>query len=511
MNTQERNKRDHYISVAISCVLNGGLILAMIHLITAGPQRDPDLNTTLILDPVEEQIIEEFEEEEIIREEVELEEIPDIDLNTDFDINVETDFTPDQEAFDAPQDTTNVNQLTELLSDIASPVVMAGIMPGRTQLARQAALNRYAGGMGGATEAAVQRALRWLASVQLDDGSWNAAGQRNNRGQNTGLTGLALLTFLSNGQTPSSAEYGSTVSRAIRYLVEIQQPDGMIWRQGHRHQTYAHAIATYALAEAYTMTNNILLREPLERAVQVMIRHQLADGGFAGPPAQGGGGYQYGGTGQSDNSVTAWNIQALKAAQIATMVHGFEIQGLERAIQRGMDAMLGISFMRNNELHFGYTPANSNRLNSVITEAAALCLMLTGRANTREARNVVGHIAQNIPTWGEAHKSSYGGAINMWYYAVQAIFHNDPDGADFRNYNRGMATALIQNQHPDGYWVDFQSDRHGPVFDTTLAALGLMVYYRYLPTTQADRIQQQPAPTGPAGGAADDDIIRITL
>jgi len=505
MNIQARNRIDHYVSVAISCVLNGGLILAMIHFITAGPEMETDLNTTMMLDAVD-QVDIEIPEEEVIREPVEMEDMPDIDINVDFDVNMEQDFTPDVEAVNAPQDTTNVNQLTELLSDIASPVVMAGIMPGRTAMARRAALNRYSGGMGGQTEAAVQRALKWLASVQQSNGGWNKSGTLSG-GDNTGYTGLALLTFLSNGQTPSSAEYGATVSRAIRYLVENQQSNGLIWKGGS--QVYAHSIATYALAEAYSMTNNMLLREPLIRAIEVMVRHQLPDGGFRGP-----GSYRYDGDGRSDNSVNAWHVQSLKACLIASQIHGFEVPGLERALNKAMDGMLVMSNQPTaNTLTFGYTSSGNH---PVVTTAGALALFLSGRHNSREARAALQQIneAHNLPpTWGTATVgNAYGGQINAWYYAIQAVFHSNPDGDAFKRFNRGMAAGLVTNQHPQGYWQCFseRGANQGPVYNTTLAALGLMVYYRYLPTTQADRIQPQPA-ASPGGAAGDDDIIRITL
>lgn len=504
MNTSRRNRIDHWISFAISMLLNGGLIFAFIMMMTQSTPPDPDQTVALVLNPVDEIVIDDLEME-ILREDFTPEDLADLNFDTDF--NFEVEFSP--EMFVDPIDPapviaeTQINQLSELLSDIASPVVMHGIMPGRTALQRQAALSRFADGMGDQTEAAVQRALRWLASVQNQDGGWNAAGNPRARG-GTGWTGLALLTFLSNGQTPASAEFGSTVSRAIRNLVESQQSNGIIWTPGSSHETYAHAIATYALAEAFTMTGNILLREPVRRAAEVMVRYQLPDGGFRGPS-----GYRFAGNGISDNSVTAWNIQAMKAVLIASQVHGFEVTGLDRALQRGMDAMLGMSFMHNGELHFGYTPRNPRRLDSLVTEAAALCLMLTGRADTREARNVINHISRHIPTWGTTHKRTYGGAINMWYYAIQAIFHMDPDSQAFRRYNRGMVTALLQNQSPAGYWMCFTADgqRHGPVFNTTLGALGLMVYYRFLPTTQADRFQPAPSPAA----SPDEDLIRIVI
>lgn len=47
------------------------------------------------------------------------------------------------------------------------------------------------------------------------------------------------------------------------------------------------------------------------------------------------------------------------------------------------------------------------------------------------------------------------------------------------------------------------------MFDTTLAALSLMVYYRTLPTTRAEEIQAQPRQA--EAPLEDDEIITITL
>jgi hypothetical protein len=416
---------------------------------------------------------------------------------------------PDQEVVNAPAD-TDLTQLTALLSDIASPVVMAGMMPGRTAIMRQQGLQRYSGGMGNQTEAAVQRALRWLQRVQQSNGSWNKAGTTSGGG-NSGYTGLALLTFLSNGQTPSSAEFGDTVARSIRFLVETQTSDGLL-RGGGGSQVYAHAIATYALAEAYTMTGNVLIREPLERAIRVIIRGQLANGGFPGP--SGTPSYTYGGGGNSDNSVNAWHVQALKACVIAAQVHKMNIPELEPTLQKAMDGMLLNSRAAGNGgLGFGYTSPGDH---AILTPAGGLALHLAGRGRAREARAAIQSINERHnqpPRWGQdTSGGSYGGQINAWYYAIQAIFHHNPDGRDFQRFNRGMAESLVTNQQQDGHWECFSArgPSQGPVYNTTMAALSLMVYYRYLPTTQADMIQQQPAP-GTSPGAVDDDIISITL
>lgn len=507
MNIQKRTKLEHYLSVFISVIVNGGLFAAMLIYITFDTDQDPDLQQTMVIEAVDQEIIEE-PEEDIVEDVTEMQDMQDFTDFQDVEMDIDTNFEPDQEVVDAPTD-TNMNQLTELLSDIASPVVMSGMMPGRTALMRQQGLQRYSGGMGDQTEAAVQKALVWLQSVQQSNGSWNKEGAGG--GGNAGYTGLALLTFLSNGQTPSSAEFGETVSRAIRYLVESQTREGLITGGGR--EVYAHPMGTYALAEAYTMTGNVLLREPLERAIQVIIRGQLADGGFPGPgdaPT-----YQYGGGGRSDNSVNAWHVQALKACVIAADVHNMTVPNLNETLQKAMDGMLEITIQRDNTLSFHYSAARRNERHDILSSAGGLALHLTGRARSSQTRQVLNFITRHgVPEWDNSpNPGEYGGTINLWYYTIQALFHNDPDGRAFQQYNRGMATALVQNQNPEGFWECFspRGSGQGRVYNTTLAALGLMVYYRYLPTTQADRIQQQPAAQAPRGGAADDDIITITL
>lgn len=487
MNVQERNKRDHYISVAISCVLNGGLILAMIHLITAGPQRDPDLNTTLILDPVEEQVIEEFEEEEIIREEIEMEEVPDLDFNTDFNVDVETDFTPDQEAFDAPQDTTNVNQLTELLTDIASPVQMAGLMQGRTQLARSAMVSRYGGSRGGQGQVAVNRALQWLKNHQLDNGGWTQSGGPGRACP--GMTGLALLAFLSHGETPSSAEYGRTVSSAIRWIVENQNQNGVISRSSHT--VYGHAMAAYALAEAYSVTQNVMIREPLIRAVDVIVNGMQRNGGF-----------QYGydaNSNRNDSSVGGWQVQALKAATIALP----EEERYQRALQLAMDGMLANSRSQQSGYRtIGYTSPGSN-LN--ITAAGALGMIFSGRTRDRQTTELMASLEPVEPNWAEGRRH----AVYLWYYVAQAKFQYDPDSRVFRDFNEAMTREFIANQNADGSWDEpTGGGTNGRTGSTAMGALNLMVYYRHLPTGMLENLQQQaPPPQAPV----DDDIIRITL
>lgn len=76
-----------------------------------------------------------------------------------------------------------------------------------------------------------------------------------------------------------------------------------------------------------------------------------------------------------------------------------------------------------------------------------------------------------------------------WYYISQTKFHQG--GGEWTSWNNKFAPQFIRNQNPDGSWdsaglalkagTTGRENMH-PVYATTLAALTLQVYYRFLPT-----------------------------
>ena len=95
-----------------------------------------------------------------------------------------------------------------------SPLVLPGVMAGRSKGGIKAALQKYNRGSG-ATESSVSKGLTWLKNHQNADGSWG-----EDRTKIPALTALATLAFLAHGETPSSQEYGTCVLKAIRKLIE---------------------------------------------------------------------------------------------------------------------------------------------------------------------------------------------------------------------------------------------------------------------------------------------------
>ncbi|MEX2606414.1 MAG: prenyltransferase/squalene oxidase repeat-containing protein [Kiritimatiellia bacterium] len=483
MNVQKSIKLAHTSSVFISVIINGLLVLALFTFITISDGMQQDTSTVKVIDPSEQEDIIEVEPE-IEPEEVDPRELDDL-LDFTLDTPMDTDFVQETEVVETVTE-TDVSSLSELMTDVSSPVVMTGLLVGRTASARKAAAAKYGKGLERFSEPAVMKALEWLRDHQHESGSWTQEGNTTGGGYNTGYTGLALLTFLAHGETPSSAEFGPTVAKAIRFLVENQGGNG-IFQPAGGHTSYGHAMATYALAEAYTMTENPLLREPLQRGVNVIMEGQQPDGGFD---------YNYKKGDRNDLSVGGWNLQALKAAAIA----GIDAK-VPESLQRAMDGMLIGSAMQDGGRYFRYN-ANGGGANRTVSAAGTLGLHLSGRYKSKEAKESIQYLelytgSDRLPEWSE--NDGAGGNINFWYYTVQAFFHENPEGRNFRRYMPAMVKALAQNQAPDGHWL-FPSEggiKRGKVFNTTLAALGLMVYYRYLPSTQAENIQQpagQPVP-----------------
>src|SRR5687768_4873430 len=72
-------------------------------------------------------------------------------------------------------------------------------------------------------DAAVKRALEWLAAQQQADGSFPTL----ETGQ-PGVTSLCMMAFVSHGHVPGDGQYGNTLERAADYVLSCQKPNGLV-------------------------------------------------------------------------------------------------------------------------------------------------------------------------------------------------------------------------------------------------------------------------------------------
>ncbi len=325
---------------------------------------------------------------------------------------------------------------------------------------------RYGGGTP-QSEEAVERAVRWLAAHQRQDGSWsfNHVGEFcqhycTNPGtepSTTAATGMALLPFLGAGYTHKQGEFQGVVQRGLDYLKRrgILISYGNDLRDGS--SMYGQALATIALCEAYGMTGDEELKEPAQRALDYIAYAQdLKSGGWRYNPGEPG-----------DTTVTGWMLMALKSGQMANL----NVQSPEIfAAQRFLD-----SVQNKDGSQYGYLDRKPGQCTTAV---GLLCRMYTGWRRTNPA--LVKGAAQ-LGKWGPSKNNIY-----FDYYATQVLFHFA--GPEWDGWNRKMRDLLIKSQdragHAAGSWY-FECPPHstagGRLYSTAMAAMILEVYYRFMP------------------------------
>jgi len=403
----------------------------------------------------------------------------------------ETEMPPDpnmpQDRPPAPQEPFSPKPVKmDAVAITKSPVVMKGIFANRNPGARGGALS--GGGGGSRTEAAVLLALRWLKKYQEPDGSWNSAsggsGMEHN-GAAPALTGLALLAYLAHGETPASEEFGPTVEMAIKWLIANQAPGGRFPKMNDGNE-YGHPIAAYALCEAYTMTKIPMLKDAAQKSIDVIIQGQTAGLLWDYKCVKA--------SSRNDISYSGWCMQALKAAALAGLENAglkecmvSAIQGTKQSFLARPDGTGDFDYARQT----GRPPTTANRN---LTGVGVLCLQLLGAGKSEQSRGGLQSIQTVTFSWEKPwydHAPIYG-----WYYITQARFHEG--GPSWTAWNNQFSPTLCRtinvipkaikdpkgNLVDIGYWKSASPKEYSQsyTYNTTLCALMLEVYYRYLPS-----------------------------
>ncbi len=317
------------------------------------------------------------------------------------------------------------------------------------------------------TEAAVTRGLNWLIRQQSPDGRWMLDGAYKDRGVANDIAGtaLGLLPFLGAGKTHRAGKdnpYDKPIEKAIMFLRRKQDPRTGNFGGG----MYGHGMATIALCESYSLTQDPLLRRNAQMAVNYIVASQHDGGGWRYSPGEAG-----------DLSVSGWQIMALKSAQMAGLdVPAVTFRKAERFLDHCCD--------KANE-GYGYTGAGST---PTLSSVGLLCRQYLQGWGPRNLRLING-VANNVAIAPGAKKDVY-----YTYYATQVMFHFG--GETWTNWNTKMRRVLLDSQEsvqtsPNfGSWTAtgdvWGSQGGGRLMVTSLNLLTLEVYYRHLPLYQRE-------------------------
>lgn len=302
-------------------------------------------------------------------------------------------------------------------------------------------------------------ALRWLASVQGEDGGWASPDGR----RDVATTALALLAFSANRHTQRFGPHKRHVDAGLRWLLRAQREDGWLGpAEADPLAILDHALATRALCDALLRSHDRpLLLAPARAAVARLLAARAPDGGFG-----------LSRPGAASNALcTAYGLLALEAAAGAGLAAPPAVMAdLARALDGfGDDAGEAGMFAPGDALSVTLDDSDPPRVPLLVAAvAAARAIAVVG-----DDPRLAAHAARLAPPDGLQDEPAYyhlglraeraAGALtraraNAWFMATLAL--QEPDG--------GCRAA--------GLWGAIA----GRVGATAECVLALEVYYDHL-------------------------------
>lgn len=385
----------------------------------------------------------------------------------------------EQLAIEDPADAPNLPPLNRVEEALRSDDEYRRMLAARDPRIRKQILKAEGGT--NLTEAAVARALQWMSLHQHANGSWSLdkfhrAGDCNGRCRDTGglrsdqgATALVLQAMLGAGQTHRTGIYRDTVSHGLQYLLGVQRTDGSLAANNSRTAgMYAHALGTIALADAYALTGDELLRDPAQRAVNYLTSAQHSAGGW-----------RYASQERGDLSVTGWQLMALHSARAAGLrVEPASLARASRFLDQVQTDRVGSSY--------AYMPGHGP--SPAMTAEGLLSRVYLGwKRDEPGLRRGVRSLVRRHPV--NLHDAN----IYYWYYATQLLHHWG--GAEWNEWNSAMSDALVTTQvrrgHAAGSWDPDtpHGGQGGRLYMTVLATCTLEVYYRHAPLFRKIRLE----------------------
>ena len=467
------------------------MAVVVLIVITAVTGQTKETITVDIASAVEEEAPLEEEQEQEIEEVTPPEETVEIQVDTPV-VGPVTDSVAPAPPTNEPVSVKPATQDSVAL--IKSPVTMRS-MTGSRSPGSIGAMTRGGAGYGdAATEACVLKALRWLKKTQKESGAWTG---------DIANTALAVLAYLAHGETPASKEFGTTVEKAIQYLIDAQTIDGngVCRFRGAGGTEYGYLICTYALCEAYGMTKNPNAKQAALIALDRIVKNQSPTGGWD---------YNMKKTSTRDDmSFEGWALQAVKAGKMA----GLHPDGLDECIKKAIKCLKTRNFKNGG---FNYCAGGAP---TGLTATGCLCMQLLGYGDQQEVNAALDMMRGWLPVFEAKGGLTAGGPTPganpqyYCYYAAQCKYQagmcqgaTPANVKSWQDWNLAMKQVYPKSMKDAGtidgidgkpkacgFW---DQGYNNPTMGTCLCALQLMVYYRYLPTTQtkAGRVEREDAP-----------------
>ena len=315
-------------------------------------------------------------------------------------------------------------------------------------------------------ERVTEGGLRWLASAQSRQGSWNAQDRYP-----TAMTALASLALLGEGSTPTGGRYASQLRLSVDHLVRQARPNGLIGDplRDDRY-TYGHGFAMLFLSQVLGEEEDLQRRQDLVRvltkAVEFTGKAQTTAGGWGYVSARDGNGFDEG-------STTITQVQGLRGCRNAGIPVPKEI--IDRAVGYIHSCTLKDGGVQYSSKGGGGRPA--------ITAAAIACLYNAGEYDDNFVPRMKKYCRLRL---GIENDHNYGHWHYAHFYYSQVKYREA--GETWETYRRATrakiareATRADTRLGPGYYW---EQGYIGPVYTTALNLMILQLDNACLPIFQ---------------------------
>lgn len=311
-----------------------------------------------------------------------------------------------------------------------------------------------------ATRVAIDRGLAYLAGVQNRDGSW--MNRRGFEAFPVAMTALAGIAFLMDGNTTTEGRYAQEVDRAVTYILNSVQPDGLIGRPDEESRPmYGHGFSMLFLGEL-----NGMVEGPVrQRQIQTVLRNAALLAGRA--QSRLGGWYYTSDSFRDEGSVTITQVQGLRSLRNG---------GVAVSKQIIDDAMRYLDLSQNPDGGIAYTASRPGPSRPPLTGAAAACWLNAGDYDNPRLFRAMDYARQTIRPDGTNPNHFFYAHL----YMAQAVYvSGDRYWDDY--FPRLRDQFLSLQSTTDGSWI---GDSIGDVYGTAVALIILQLPYNQLPIMQ---------------------------
>ncbi len=349
------------------------------------------------------------------------------------------------------------------------------------------------GGGGKSYAEAIDAGLQWLKNHQDEDGKWDCdqfmkhddptsdmCDGAGNAVHDVGVTGLALLAFLGDGSTLRQGPYQQTIKKGVIWLKGQQQENGLFGTNASHDFVYNHAIAAYAMCEAYGLSQYQLLKDTAQKGINYLESHRNPYSVWRYQPRDN----------DNDTSVTGWCIMAYESGEFFKLNINKEALKLCAVwLDQVSDPSGKHGYSKQGEPSSRKPGDHATRFppekGEAMTAVGLFCRYFMNQDPKEKPvmKAAAQLIASKPPVWDVK-----GGTIDhyYWYYATYALFQ--AGGSEWTSWQKKLETAVIKNQHRDkakknlyGSWdpVGAWGEDGGRVYSTATLVLTLEAYYRY--------------------------------